>query len=146
MEGRLPLVADPPSPAAAAVDGVAGLRTLRTGAAVSARLRVMLRVPVEFAGVVMPTVGAVVDDGVSEAAAPLALRFDTRDTPPRPPGVGCHPAVVPGLGVRPVRLASLCDVCSGLVLPESASPFGWLRARANEGRLLRPDSSLSDRM
>lgn len=84
----------------------------------------MLRVPVEFAVVVMPTMGAVVDDGVSEGVTPLALRLDTRDTPPRPPGVGCHPAVVPGLGVRPVTLASLCNVCSGLVPPESASPFG----------------------
>jgi len=68
IEGRC--CVDVGSLAATVEEGVGGLRTARMGAAVSARLRVMLRVPVEEAGVMIPTVGAVVEEGVSADAAP----------------------------------------------------------------------------
>jgi len=121
MEGRFKGVPGPPSSTFGVMDGVDGFRTVSTGAAVSARLRVMLRVPVEFAVVVIPTVGAVVEEGVSDVES---SRFDTRVTPPRPPGVGCHPLVLPEFWVWPAILACLCDACSGF--GSALAVFGWL--------------------
>jgi hypothetical protein len=59
MEGRCCVDAEPVLSSLAAVveDGVGGLR-------------VMLRVPVDEAGVVIPTVGAVVEDVASAGVAP----------------------------------------------------------------------------
>lgn len=73
MEGRFGFDADAASGVEALAEfaGVDGFRTDSTGAAVSARLRVMLRAPVEFAVVVMLTAGAVVEDVVSAAVEPL---------------------------------------------------------------------------